>query len=269
MNVKFIGEIGINHNGELENALKLVEKFNFLDYIKLQKRTPELMPESIRSRPYNNKNSFGKTYGEHKDHLELSIDDYQEIMKACQDLQIGFSASVWDKQGAKDIIKLSPDYIKIPSALCNNFNLIDYIHDNFYERIHISTGMTTKQERSKLINRSRNFTKHYVIYSCTANYQNEGPVYIENTEGFSCHRPEIFYAQAAIMKGCKFIEFHITLDRNSKGGDHQISLLPGEYKKLVTWYNKNKKYIDNIRHIKNNNIDPVEIKARNKLWTIK
>lgn len=265
--VKFIGEIGINHNGKLENALELTRKFSFLDTIKIQKMHPKTnLSKAKYESVYKSSNAFGKTYGEHKEFLELSVKDYDKVEKLCRKLEIGFAASVWDIQAAKDIFEIYPDYIKIPSGRCNDFKLIDYVSKNYATNLHISTGMTRREERNKLINRSANNSKNYVIYSCTSNYNNEGNVYIEKTKGFSCHRPNILFAQAAIFQGASFIEYHITTDRKLRGSDHGISLLPQEYKKLIKWYTDNRASIEKIRYIKGKDVDKNELAPRKKLW---
>lgn len=265
--VKLIAEIGINHNGKVENVFKMIDAFSeSVDVIKMQKINPKLV---LSEKKYNNphpvlKNSFGKTYGAHKEFLELTIDDYIKVRDYTESKGMIFSSSVWDTETAKDIIALCPDYLKLPSAHCNNMKLINYCLDNFKGKIHISTGMTNKTERQKIENLSNNI----ILYSCMSNYENDdSPIYIErHYPGFSCHVPNIFYAKAAILNGCKFVEYHVTLDQKQKGTDHKISLLPEQFKELREWYNKNFNEIENIHFKKPVDLISCEETARSKLW---
>lgn len=261
--MNFVGDICINHAGSLEKAFELIEKFSFLDVIKAQKLTPKLY---LTEKKYNSphpvpKNAFGKTYGEHKNHLEFTVDEHIKIKNKCHLEGVRYALSVFDMQAAKDAIDIQPEYIKIPSAKCNDVRLIKFCLEHF-KWVHVSLGMTNKSERDKVKNISRNI----IFYGCTSNYDNQGPIYIEGLQGFSCHAPDIGYGQVAIIKGSQWIEYHITDDRNAKGTDHRVSLLPREYKRLVTWYKKNIPKIKRISFKRPDHVPEHEVYVRKKLW---
>jgi N-acetylneuraminate synthase len=266
MEIKLIAEIGINHNGELKNVYKMIDAFDFCDVIKMQKATPKIM---LSDKKYNSPHpnpyaAFGDTYGKHKEFLEFDIKEYWNIRDYVEKKGMEFSASVWDLQSAKEIIGINPAYIKIPSCRSNNLKLINYCLANFKGFVHISTGMTTKKERAKILNLSNNI----IFYSCTANYKNDGtPIFVEKYPGFSCHAPNIMFGKAAILNGAKWIEYHVTLDKKQKGSDHGISLLPNEYKKIKTWIKQNQKQLNRIRWKKPFDLPICEIEAREKLWS--
>lgn len=268
--VKLIGEIGINHNGKIENVFELVDAFQFLDVIKMQKLEPKV---SISPDRYNAPhpvpdNAFGDTYGKHKEFLEFTKEQYRDIKQYIITKGMKYSSSVFDVKAAEDVIWTNPEYIKIPSARCNDFELLRYVIDNFNGEIHVSTGMTEKRDRDNLINffMSHNAAHRLVVYECTSDYYDDGPVYLSREMAFSCHVPDIFYAKAAILNGAKLIEYHITTDRSQKGTDHKISLLPSEYLELKNWIKDNNERINRLRFGKPEFIPDNEIEFRKKLW---
>ncbi|MGB8703598.1 MAG: N-acetylneuraminate synthase family protein, partial [Gillisia sp.] len=159
-----------------------------------------------------------------------------------------YATSVWDLTSAREIASLNPDFIKIPSACNNNFEMLGWLCENFSGEIHISTGMTTKDEISGLVEffveKSRN--KDLVIYNCTSGY----PVPFEDvclleinrlksqygsqvkSIGFSGHHLGIAVDIAAFTLGANVVERHYTLDRTWKGTDHAASLEPAGMRKL-------------------------------------
>lgn len=264
MKLSLVAEIGINHNGKVDNALDLVEAFSFCDVIKIQKMTPKLFLNKQRyEAPHPEpKNAFAKSYGEHREKLELSKSDLKKIKKACDKERIEFAASVCDTQAVDDVIDLSPYYLKVPSCRSNHRGLFKHLEENWEGQLHVSSGMTTQKERWWIVNTNPN----WIVYSCTSNYKNEGPVFIQDFPGFSCHVPDIFYAKFAIMQGARWIEYHVTLDKKQKGNDHKISLLPDEFKELKTWVEDNANKIERIQKKKPPTVPPNEQEARDKLW---
>src|ERR1700756_5757569 len=125
---KVIAEIGCNHKGEMEIAKELVKVakiFCNADVVKFQKRNNrELLTEEQYNAPHPNPaNSYGKTYGEHREYLEFTAAQHAELKKFCDELGIVYSTSVWDLTSAKEIAVLNPQLIKIPSACNNNFEM--------------------------------------------------------------------------------------------------------------------------------------------------
>jgi len=248
-----IAEIGCNHKGDMQIAKELIMTaalYCKVDYVKFQKRNPkELLTEEEYSQQHPNPaNSYGATYGEHREFLELNIEQHKQLVEWCREYHIKYSTSVWDLTSAKEITSLNTDIIKIPSACNLNFELLEYLCKNYSGEIHLSFGMTTHLEEEKIISFFEKFNraKDLVIYSCTSGY----PVPFEDiclleitrikesyasrvkSIGFSGHHLGIAADIAALSLGAEWIERHYTLDRTWKGTDHAASLEPDGLRKL-------------------------------------
>jgi N-acetylneuraminate synthase len=238
---KIIAEIGINHNGSIDICKKLIQisAASGCDYVKIQKRNPEVcVPENqkskIRSTPWGE-----LTYLDYKKKLEFNSEQILDLKKFSDSLGIIFFASVWDKDSV-DVMKNYSSITKIPSALITDLELCKYARNNF-EKLIISTGMSTEEEIEKCIN----FCNPDVImhtnstYPCPTeeinlNYilwlQNKYP----NKEiGYSGHEYGLIPTFSAATLGSKWIERHITLDHNMWGSDHSASIEPSAVFKLV------------------------------------
>ena len=249
-----IAEIGCNHKGEMSIAkelIKIAKIFANADAVKFQKRNnKELLTEEQYQAPHPNAlNSYGDTYGAHREFLEFDVDQHRELKEYCEEIGIVYSTSVWDTTSAKEITSLNPEFIKIPSACNNNFDMLGWLCENYSGEIHISTGMTTKDETDILVNyfteKGRN--KDLVLYNCTSGY----PVPFEDVclldinllkqkygdqvkhIGFSGHHLGIAVDIAAYTLGANIIERHYTIDRTWKGTDHAASLEVPGLQKLV------------------------------------
>ena len=265
--IKLICEVGWNHNGNIDNAINIIDSFwNSCDIFKFQKMNPkEFLKKRYYEKNKNNVDYFGETYGEHREHCELTVEEHKLIQDYIESKGKKYSCSVHDLTSAKEIIPLNPYYIKIASCNCNNWKLIDYCLNNFSGMVHVSTGMTSKKERQAILSYSNNI----IPYSCTSCYNGNSDVYIERMPGFSCHVPDITFAQAAILNGAKYIEYHCTIDRKLPGGsDQKISLLPKEYSELKKWINKNADKIKKMKFQKPNFVPESEKIARSKSWCI-
>ena len=251
---KIVSEIGCNHKGSLEIAkemIKVTAEFVGADYVKFQKRTnKELLSEEEYSTPHPNpKNSYGATYGEHREFLEFSIEQHEELKHFCEKLNIGYATSVWDFTSAKEIAALEPDFIKIPSACNLNFAVIDYLLSDYSGDIHISLGMTNRAEEKCIIERfdDSGALDRLVLYACTSGYPvphqdvclleikrfNQNYKDRVKAIGFSGHHLGIAIDIAAQTLGAEWIERHFTLDRTWKGTDHAASLEPDGFRRLV------------------------------------
>ncbi len=251
---KFIAEIGCNHMGEMTIARKLVEaaaRYASCDYVKFQKRhNRELLTLEEYNRPHPNPaNSYGDTYGAHREYLEFSVDQHRELKSYCEGLSIGYSTSVWDVTSAIEIAKLEPDFIKVPSACNLNFPMLEVLIRNYRGDIHLSLGMTTKDEAEEIVScfEDHGAAHRLVLYACTSGY----PVPFEDcclleisglrnafgdrvqAIGYSGHHLGIAVDIAALSLGAAWIERHFTLDRTWKGTDHAASLEPDGLRKLV------------------------------------
>ncbi|AEW87322.1 N-acetylneuraminate synthase [Flavobacterium columnare NBRC 100251 = ATCC 23463] len=277
-----IAEIGCNHKGKIEIAkelIKMAKVYCNVDAVKFQKRNnKELLTEEQYNSPHPNPiNSYGDTYGAHREFLEFDVHQHAELKKYCEELGIVYSTSVWDTTSAKEIASLQPEFIKIPSACNNNFEMLQWLCDNYKGEIHISTGMTTKDEVDSLVNYfvEKNRNKDLVLYNCTSGY----PVPFEDVclldinlliqkyedkvkhIGFSGHHLGIAVDIAAFTLGANVIERHYTLDRTWKGTDHAASLEPEGMRKLA----RDLKAVHKALSYKEQDILPIEQIQRDKL----
>ena len=240
--------------GQMEIAKDLIETaahFCKANAIKFQKRCPKelLTPEQYNAPHPNYANSYGDTYGAHREFLEFTVDQHAQLKKWCEDAGIIYSASVWDLTSAKDIASLHPQFIKIPSACNTHFEMLQWLCDNYEGEIQISFGMTLKEEEERIVQlfEKNGRAKDLILYNCTSGYpipfndvclleitrmkkQYEGRV---KAIGFSGHHLGIAVDVAAYTLGAEYIERHYTLDRTWKGTDHAASLEPDGIRKLV------------------------------------
>ena len=251
---KIVAEIGCNHKGDMEIAKQMIETASIYckaDVVKFQKRcNQELLSNEEYNAPHPHpENSYGSTYGEHREFLEFTLEQHRQLQAWCKQFGIGYSTSVWDLTSAKEIVSLKPALIKIPSACNLNKQLLEYLCDNYDGEIHISTGMTTKEEIELIVRffESKGRAKDVVLYNCTSGY----PVPFEDiclldlvdlktkyddrvkAIGFSGHHLGIAVDSAAVALGAEWIERHYTLDRTWKGTDHAASLEPDGVRKLA------------------------------------
>ena len=249
-----IAEIGCNHKGDFEIAKEMIQRAKVYcnaDIVKFQKRNNlELLGVEGYNAPHPHpENSYGETYGKHRDFLEFTVEQHAELKKYCEEIGIIYSTSVWELTSAKEIAGLNPQLIKIPSACNNNFEMLKWLCDNYDGEIHLSVGMTSKALIQKIVDffveKKRN--QDLVLYSCTSGY----PVPFEDiclleikrlkeqygdivkAIGFSGHHLGIAVDIAAYALGAEFIERHFTLDRTWKGTDHAASLEPEGLRRLV------------------------------------
>tara|TARA_B100000965_G_scaffold252156_1_gene212147 strand:- start:8504 stop:9373 length:870 start_codon:yes stop_codon:yes gene_type:complete len=276
-----VAEIGCNHMGQLDIAYELVDlaKESGANYAKFQKRNnKELLSEVEYNAPHPNPiNSYGSSYGEHREKLEFDIKTHHKIKKYCEDVGIGYSVSVWDIKSAKEVVELNPEYIKIPSAMNNHIELLSYLADNFEGQIHVSTGMTYEKELENMKNlfQQKNKLDKLVIYSCTSGYPIEAKevclMEISKLKAifedeifdyaFSGHHKGVAIDIAAYTLGATWIERHFTKDRTWKGTDHAASLEPHGLYKLV----RDLKNTYKALNFKNDEILEIEKPQRTKL----
>ena len=277
-----VAEIGCNHRGELSTAVQMVKtaaEFCRVDYVKFQKRSPVelLTPQQYDSPHPNPTNSYGRTYGEHREHLEFDIAQHEHLKDVCDAQGIGYACSVWDMTSAQEIMSLRPDLIKVPSATNQHYELLDLLCSGFEGKIHVSIGMTTRAEEEALVDffvqRSR--VDDLVVYSCTSGY----PVTpaetclleitrlcqhydaIADSIGFSGHHLGIALDLAAYTLGATWIERHFTLDRTWKGTDHAASLEPDGLRRLT----RDLRAVHEALRYKQDELLEVELPQREKL----
>ena len=247
-----IAEIGCNHKGEIQIAkdlIKIAAESN-VQVVKFQKRNNiELLSEEQYNAPHPNPmHSYGKTYGEHREFLEFTLDQHILLKNYTEQLNLIYSTSVWDITSAKQIISLNPILIKVPSACNTNYSMLEILRDEYNGDIHISFGMTSLKEQKDIycFFNEKNQVNRLVLYACTSAYpvpfrdicmleilrikENFGDKI--KSIGFSGHHLGIAVDIAAYTLGANWIERHFTFDRTWKGTDHSASLEPTGLRKL-------------------------------------
>ena len=126
---KVVAEIGCNHKGNLEIAhqfIKVARNFCGVSYVKFQKRTPKelLSPEEYNAPHPVPENSYGRTYGEHRERLEFSAEQHRILKQWCEEEGLVYACSVWDMTAAREIVALNPEYVKVPSATNTNHDVV-------------------------------------------------------------------------------------------------------------------------------------------------
>jgi N-acetylneuraminate synthase len=278
---KVIAEIGCNHKGDIKIAKKLIKTAYEcgVDVVKFQKRSNKdlLTSEQYNSPHPNPMHSYGDSYGAHREFLEFNIKQHLELKKYADNLGLTYSSSVWDVKSAKEIISINPDFIKVPSACNNHFDMLQVLSDEYNGDIHISLGMTTSKEEDLLIDffAKKNQLSRLVVYACTSGY----PVCFDDVcmleilrlkdklesevsaIGFSGHHLGIAVDIAAYTLGASWIERHFTLDRTWKGTDHSASLETTGLKKL----SRDLKATYKSLTYKKSDLLPIELPQRDKL----
>jgi len=238
---KIIAEIGINHNGDINLAKKLIDVSVIAgcDYVKFQKRNPDVcVPEAQKSVMRNT--PWGEmTYLEYKWKTEFGKTEYDEIDRYCKEKGIKWFASVWDKSSV-DFMAEYTTITKIPSALINDLELCEYARSK-NECLIISTGMSTEEEIEKCIKAC----KPDVVMHTNSTYpapNNELKLdyitwlvekYPNKEIGYSGHEFGLTSTIASTLLGAEWIERHITLDRSMWGSDQMASVEPQGFIKLV------------------------------------
>lgn len=279
---KIIAEIGCNHMGQMSIAKELIDlaKEAGVGFVKFQKRNNmELLTEEQYNTPHPvPSNSYGDTYGAHREFLEFDVAQNKELKEYCDSIGIVYSTSVWDVTSAKEMITFEPEFLKVPSACNNNFEMLKVLRDEFKGQVQLSIGMTTKEEVEEIISffeQTNQAQSRLLIYSCTSGYPvpAEDVALLEinwlyehyqdrvNEIGFSGHHLGVALDAATYTLGARWIERHFTKDRTWKGTDHSASLEPQGLQKLVRDLNA----IHQALHFKQSEIMPIEQVQRDKL----
>jgi N-acetylneuraminate synthase len=238
---KIIAEIGINHNGSVDTCKKLINVASVAgcDYVKIQKRTPDLcVPENqkskIRSTPWGD-----MTYLEYKKRIEFNEEQIQELLSYSNKQNINFFASVWDIPSSELMAKYTK-ITKIPSALITDLDLCKHARENF-ETLIISTGMSTEKEIEECIKSCdpdvvmhTNSTYPAPVKELNLNYIKWLQCkYLDRKTGYSGHEYGLVSTFASVALGVEWVERHITLNHGMWGSDHLSSLEPAGLFKLV------------------------------------
>jgi N-acetylneuraminate synthase len=281
-NTYLIAEIGCNHKGDMDIAKEMIQvakHYCQVQSVKFQKRTNDIvLSEKEFNSPHPNPhNSYGESYGQHRENLEFTGEQHRELKQLCDDLEIDYSTSIWDLKSAQEMIDLEPKYLKVPSA-CNTWEeLIRLLCRKFAGELHISLGMATPDEIEKIIAwlEEEGRVADVIFYACTSGYpvEDEDVCLLEITRlkdlyservkgiGFSGHHKGIAIDIAAYVLGARWIERHYTLDRTWKGTDHAASLEPEGMRRLMRDLNS----VNTALSLKDQGVLAVEVETRNKL----
>lgn len=242
-----IAEVGHNHQGDVEKckALFAAAKECGADAVKLQKRdNRSLYTQAAFDKPYENENSFGATYGEHREALEFDRAEYLELKAYCEEIGIAFFATAFDLPSLDFLEDIDLPAYKIASGDIRNTPLIRAVVDAG-KPVILSTGgatMATVVEAYDIVAASG---VDMGILQCTAGYPAAWeeldlrviPAYLESFPsaviGLSSHDNGIAMATAAVALGARIVEKHFTLDRTWRGTDHKFSLEPVGLRKMV------------------------------------
>jgi sialic acid synthase len=242
-----IAEIGHNHQGSVEQAKAMltVAKDCGADAVKVQKRSNRaLFTREFFEQPYENEFSFGPTYGEHREALELSRDDYVELQRYAREIGITFFATPFDLESADFLAELDMPAYKLASADLVNTPLLRHVA-GFRKPMLISTGGATMDDVDRALETIAPINEQICLLQCTASYPTEtadlnlGVIttlrerYPDYVIGLSDHQNGISMALVAYMLGARVIEKHFTLNHAWKGTDHAFSLMPEGLRKLV------------------------------------
>lgn len=240
-----IAEIGINHNGDIDIAEKMIRaaKKAGVDAVKFQKRTPLLcVPPDERNKMRETPWGY-ITYLEYREHVEFGQEEYTRIDKLCKSLDIDWFASVWDEESIDFLEQFDPIAYKVPSASLTDTALVDKLNATG-RPIILSTGMSTMEEIRKSVSHfdiDRLAITHATsAYPCKPEELNLRMVQTLANEfdcpvGYSGHETGLVPSAVAVGLGAQIIERHFTLDRAMWGTDQSASVEPGGMERLVKY----------------------------------
>ena len=238
-------EIGINHNGDLNIAKKLIDaaKAAECNAVKFQKRTPDLCVPDTQKKKMRDTPWGYISYLDYRNKVELGLKEYREIDKYCKRIGIAWFASCWDKPSVDFMEQFNPPCFKVPSALLTDSNLLKHLRKT-RKPIILSTGMSTMEQISdavKIIG-----AKNLILAHCTSTYpcppEELNLQMIQTLKqmfncpiGYSGHEVGLPTTVAAVALGACYIERHITLDRTMWGSDQAASVEPSGFERLVKY----------------------------------
>ncbi len=269
-----VAEIGNNHQGELELAKEMIDKAAQAGAhaVKFQKRCTEaLLTREGRAAPYTGCNSFGSTYGEHRDALELAIEQMRELKEYSEALNLVFFASAWDEPSLKQILDLDVELLKISSAELVNLPLVaKYAQARI--PIILSTGMSSLEDIDAAVETIRSVHDDLVLLHCNSTYpcpeEQIGLPVIESLReryslpvGYSGHERGLGPSVASLAFGACVVERHFTMDKTMKGTDHQASLEPRQLADMTRMIRE----VEKATIVKGKKVFPEEQAAAKKL----
>ena len=247
--VCIIAEAGVNHNGSMENAKKMVDvaKKAGADYVKFQTFIPQNLVSKYAEKAEYQKKSTGTNESQLTmlERLSLSYSDFEELKRYSDSVGIGFLSTPFDMESIDFLNELNMDFWKIPSGEITNLPYLEKIAKTG-KRVVLSTGMSTLQEIKGAINvLEKNGARCIELLHCNTQYptpyddvnlraMNNIRDNLHKRVGYSDHTMGIEVPIAAVAMGAEIIEKHFTLDRNMEGPDHKASLEPKELFAMVS-----------------------------------
>lgn len=243
----FIAEIGHNHQGNLDTALKMVETAAFCgaDAVKLQKRHNKVLyTEAFYNSPYNSENSYAPTYGKHRDFLEFDLEQYKKLKEHAAKHNIEFFSTAFDIPSVDFLEELGVEAYKIASGDITNIPLLHYVAKK-EKPMFVSTGAADLDEVKQAYNAILKYNNQIVLMHCAAGYptdyenlnlaiiQTFNKEFPETIIGYSGHDDGIMASLLAHMLGATVFEKHFTLNHSWKGTDQSFSLMPEGLRKQI------------------------------------
>lgn len=240
-----VAEVGINHNGDLEIARRLIDAAAHagVDAVKFQKRTPELCvpPEQqsqMRETPWGY-----ITYLDYRHRVEFGADEYAAIDRHCREKELDWFVSVWDEPSVEFMEAFHPPAYKVPSAALTDHDLLRRVRETGRPVI-LSTGMSTFEQIEAAVGQLD--TERLLLTHATSTYPCEPEELnlrmietlrkrFEVPVGYSGHEVGLVPSAVAVAMGACMIERHITLDRAMWGSDQAASVEPGGFERLVKY----------------------------------
>ena len=269
-----IAEIGNNHNGDITIAKKLIDEAQKcgVNAVKFQTKDIETaFPQELLNKNYEGPNSFGKTYREHKQVLELSLNQLKELKEYSEKKNLIFFSTPFDIKSLENLDKLKMEIYKISSFHVTDLNLIEAIASK-KKPVIMSTGMSTLEEIDAAVKILNKHSCEYLIMHCVSSYPadpkdlNLRAINVLRSRysclvGYSGHETSANIAPSVVLFNACAIERHFTLDRAMKGPDHALSLSPSCMDILV----KRSKILFDSRGREEKFVTDSELKARKNL----
>jgi N-acetylneuraminate synthase/sialic acid synthase len=267
-----IAEIGHNHQGNVDTAKKMfrVAKECGADAVKLQKRNNhKLYTKAAFIKSYDNPNSYGDTYGAHREALELGWLEYKELFDYAAELKITMFATAFDFDSAEFLAKFDAPAFKVASGDLRNIPLLKHIAQ-FQKPMILSTGGGTMDDVNRAFDAIMPINEQLGLLQCTASYPADFEElnlrvistfrerFPDTVVGLSSHDNGIAMAVAAYMLGARIIEKHFTLNHTWKGTDHAFSLEPNGLRKMVRDLRRTKAAMgDGVKQILDTEVTPI------------
>ncbi len=272
-----IAEIGHNHGGSIETCKELFDEAKGCGAhaVKLQKRdNHSLYTREFFNKPYENENSYGATYGEHREALEFGKADYKELKDYAEEIGITFFATAFDHHSADLLAEVEMPAYKVASADLVNTPLLRHVA-GFGKPMILSTGGSTLDDVRRAHEIVAEINPELAVLQCTAGYpaawdeldlrviETYRDLFPETVIGLSSHDNGIAMPVVSYLLGGRIVEKHFTLNRALKGTDHRFSLEPQGLRKMVRDLTRTKKALgDGTKTMYPSEVEPVQKMAK-------